>query len=195
VLATAGLAALAATAVILAVTLSSPPSGSDNNPVFSPSAEHTASAGLTPSTAPPAATSSASPSVPRGYNVFTDHIHHFRAAIPDTWVASPEGQGLRFCAPGGCPEVIFVQPVDAGSDPIVDIRNTSAGNGSFPAPDYSDYHRLRIGQVSYFAQAAEAEFTLRKSGTPGELHGLTRVFTITSSGKEYLVQMTALSTT
>ena len=89
--------------------------------------------------------------------------------------------------------MIYVKQLTAGSDPIVDIRNTSAGNGSFPASDYSDYHRLRLSPVPYFTQAAEAEFTLRKRGTPGELHGLARVFTITSGGKEYFVQMTALS--
>jgi hypothetical protein len=60
------------------------------------------------------------------------------AAIPDTWLATTEGQGRRFCAPGGCPEVIYVQRLTAGSDPI---------------------------------------------------------FTITSGGKEYFVQMTALSAT
>jgi hypothetical protein len=176
---------------VLAVTLSSNPPGDQGNKgstVFSPSTRPI-------STAPPAATSSASPSIPHGYSVFTDRTQHFRAAIPDTWVASPEGQGRRFCAPGGCPEVIYVQQLTAGSDPIVDIRNTSAGNGSFPASDYSDYHRLRLGPVSYFAQAAEAEFTLRKRGTSGELHGRARVFTITSGGQEYFVQMTALSTT
>jgi hypothetical protein len=191
VLATAGLAAVAATAIVLAVTLSSNPPAGQGPTVFTPSPEHTASASVTPSTAPSAASSS----IPRGYSVFTDHPHRFSAAIPDTWVASPEGQGRRFCAPGGCPEVIYVQQLTAGSDPIVDIRNTSAGNGSFPASDYSDYHRLRLGPVSYFAQAAEAEFTLHKRGTPGELHGRARVFTITSGGKEYFVQMTALSTT
>jgi hypothetical protein len=38
-------------------------------------------------------------------------------------------------------------------------------------------------------------FTLHKRGTPGELHGRARVFTITSGGKEYFVQMTALAAT
>lgn len=89
--------------------------------------------------------------------------------------------------------MIFVQQITGGSDPIADIGNTSAANGSFPAPAYIGYHRLRVGQVSYYAQAAEAEFTLHKRGTPGDLHGLARIFTVTDGGKEYYVQLTALS--
>jgi hypothetical protein len=126
VLATTGLAALAATAIVLAVTLSSsPPADPGSTTVFTPSPDHTAAA-TSPPVTPPTAASSASPSIPRGYSVFTDHTQHFRAAVPDTWLATTEGQGRRFCAPGRCPEVIYVQRLTAGSDPIVDIRNTSA---------------------------------------------------------------------
>jgi hypothetical protein len=134
-------------------------------------------------------------SVPAGYSVYTDPGQHFSAAIPDNWLATADSGGRRFCSPGGCPQVIFVQRLAGRSDPAVDIENTSAADGAFPAPDYSHYQRLRIGPVSYYAQAAEAEFTLRKQGTPGELHGLARVFTVTRGGVEYLVQLTALSAT
>lgn len=66
-----------------------------------------------------------------------------------------------------------------------------------PVPPDVRARRGRPGKrpVSYFAQAAEAESTLVKRGTPGELHGRARVFTITSGGQEYLVQITALSAT
>ena len=64
-----------------------------------------------------------------------------------------------------------------------------------PASDYSDYRRLRIGPVAYYAQAAETEFTLHKRSIAADLHGLARVFTVTSGGQEYYVQLTALSAT
>jgi len=184
--AAAGLAA-AGTAVALTVTLSSGP----------PASHGQARPTFTPSTGPTAAASPSSPAIPAGYHVYTDPGQHFSAAIPDTWTATTENGGLRLCAPGGCPEVIFVQrQVTGGSDPIVDIRSSSAASGHFlPASDYSNYHRLRIGPVAYYAQAAETEFTLHKRSTSADLHGLARVFTVTSGGQEYYVQLTALSAT
>jgi len=146
-------------------------------------------------TASSAPARAAHPTIPAGYSIYTDSARHFSAAIPSDWLAVADNGGIRFCAPGGCPVVIFVQQLSGGSDPIVDIRSTSAANGNFPAPDYTNYRRLSLREVSYYAQAAEVEFTLHKRGTPGELHGLARVFTITNGGKEYYVQDTALSST
>jgi len=196
----AAVVAAAVTAIVLGVVLSGGPQAS-HDPVRSTStasARRTAPASPgSPSISAPAVGPSgypaANPKIPAGYSVYADSAQHFSAAIPDTWLSTTDNGGRRFCAPGGCPEVIFVQQFTGGSDPIVDIGNTSAANGSFQAPTYTNYHRLRIGQVSYYAQAAEAEFTLQKRGTPGDLHGLVRVFTVTNGGKEYYVQLTALS--
>lgn len=204
VTATAGLSAIGVTAVVLAVTLSSGPPADQGQtpPVFSPST--TPSAGHTTAASPrspsvpapaigPSGYPAASPAIPAGYSAITVPALHFSAAIPDTWLATTEGKGRRFCAPGGCPAVIFVQQVAGRSNPVADIGDSSAANGNFPASDYSNYRRLRVGPVAYYAQAAEAEFLLRKRGTPGDLHGLAREFTVTSGGKEYFVQLTALS--
>jgi serine/threonine protein kinase len=202
--ATAAAAAVAAAAVVITVALSGGRQAG-HGPARTAS---TASTGPTAPASPSSPSSSpsipapaigpsgypvANPEIPARYSVYADPAQHFSAAIPDTWLATTENGGRRFCAPRGCPVVIFVQQVTGGSDPIVDIGNTSGANGNFPAPAYADYHRLRIGQVSYYAQAAEAEFTLHKRGTPGDLHGLVRVFTVTNGGKEYYVQLTALS--
>ena len=203
VTAAAGLA-VAVTAVVLTVTLSSGPPArhgqatATSTPTSTPSAGRTATAApRSPSVAAPAigpaGYPAANPTIPKGYNVFPDPALHFSAAIPDTWVSTTDGGGRRFCSPGGCFAVIVVQRVSGRSDPISDIRLSSAANGSFPAPDYSNYRRLRIAPVAYYAQAAEAEFLLRKRGTAGDLHGLAREFTVTQGGQEYYVQLTALA--
>jgi serine/threonine protein kinase len=199
VAAAAGLAAVVI-AVVLTVTLSGGPQASHGQAqtASTASGRHTATASPSSASIPapaigPSGYPAASPEIPAGYSVYTDLAQHFSAAIPDSWLATTDNGGRRFCAPGGCPEVIFVQQITGGSDPIVDIRNTSAANGNFPAPDYINYHQLRIGEVAYYAQAAEVEFTIHKRGTPGDLHGLARIFTITNGGEEYYVQMTALS--
>jgi hypothetical protein len=194
--ATAAVAAVAV-AVVITVTLSSGPQAS-HGPAATASTGHTASAApSSPSIPAPAIGPSgypvANPKIPAQYSVYADPAQHFSAAIPDTWLAVTDNGGRRFCAPGGCPAVIFVQRITGSSDPTVDIDNTSGANGNFPAPAYTGYHRLRIGQVAYYAQAAEAEFTLHKRGAPGNLHGLVRVFTVTNGGQEYYVQLTALS--
>lgn len=198
--AAAAAVAAAVTAIVLIVVLTGGPQASHDpaRTTSTASATHTAPAAPgSPSIPAPAVGPSGYPAanlkIPAGYSVYADPAQHFSAAIPDTWLATTDNGGRRFCAPGGCPEVIFVQQVTGTSDPVVDIGNTSAANGSFQAPTYTNYHRLRIGQVSYYAQAAEAEFTLQKRGTPGDLHGLARVFTVTNGGKEYYVQLTALS--
>jgi serine/threonine protein kinase len=192
--------AVAVTAIALSVVLSRGPQASRGpaRTTATASARHTAPASPGSPSIPapavgPAGYPAANPKIPAGYSVYAAPAQHFSAAIPDTWLATTDNGGLRFCAPGGCPEVIFVQQVTGSSDPIVDIGNTSGANGSFQTPAYTNYHRLRIGQVSYYAQAAEAEFTLHKQGTLGNLHGLVRVFTLTNGGKEYYVQLTALS--
>jgi hypothetical protein len=199
--AVAAAVAAAVTAVVLSVVLSGGPQASHGQARTAPTSptRHTtpASPGSlsipAPAIGPSGSPAANPPKIPAGYSVYSDSAQHFSAAIPNTWLATTDSGGRRFCAPGGCPEVIFVQQVTSGSDPIIDIGKTSAANGSFPAPAYSNYHRLRIGQVSYYAQAAEAEFTLHKRGTPGDLHGLVRVFTVTKGGREYYVQLTALS--
>jgi hypothetical protein len=198
--AAAAVVAVAVTAIVLSVMPGGGPSASHDpaRPTSTASAGHTAPAAPGSSSIPapaigPSGYPAANPKIPAGYSVYTDPAQHFSAAIPDTWLATTDNGGRRFCAPGGCPEVILVQQITGGSDPIVDIGNTQAANGSFQAPAYTNYHRLRIGQVPYYAQAAEAEFTLHKSGTPEDLHGLVRVFTVTNGGKEYYVQLTALS--
>jgi hypothetical protein len=191
---------------VLTVALSSDPPASHGpakptfTPASTPSARHTATASpRLPSVPAPAIGPSGYPvaslAIPAGYSVIAVPALHFSAAFPDTWLATTEGKGRRFCAPGGCPAVIFVQQVANRSNPVADIGDSSAANGNFPGPDYSDYRRLRVGAVAYYAQAAEAEFLLRKRGTSGDLHGLAREFTVTSGGQEYFVQMTALSTT
>jgi serine/threonine protein kinase len=198
-----GLAAVG-TAVALTVTLSSGPPAShgQTRPTFSASSRPTTAASPSSPSVPapaigPSGSPAATPAIPKGYHLYIDPGQHFSAAIPGTWTAIKDNGGLRLCAPGGCPEVIFVQRVIAGgSDPIVDIRSSSAASGHFiPASDYSDYHRLRLGPVAYYAQAAETEFTLHKLSTAADLHGLARVFTVTSGGQEYYVQLTALSAT
>jgi hypothetical protein len=131
--------------------------------------------------------------IPPGYKLYTDSARHFSAAIPDGWLASTE-DGLRmFCAPAGCSAVIAVEPV-SGSDPVADIRNYPLANGHVPASEYSSYHRLRMGPVSYGARAAEVEFTIRERGFPVDIEGLVRLFTVTNGGQEYYVQVTAPST-
>jgi len=60
-----------------------------------------------------------------------------------------------------------------------------------PGPAYISFHRVRIGRMSCYAQAAEAESAVRKRRTRGPAR-LVRVFTVTDGGRECYVQMTAL---
>jgi hypothetical protein len=47
--------------------------------------------------------------------------------------------------------------------------------------------------VSYHAQAAQAEFTIRERGLPEDIEGIVRLFIVTNGGQEYYVQVTAPS--
>lgn len=171
-------AALVAVAVgaTLAVALSG---GSTGSPGASPAD--------TPSAAQPGKVQ-----IPPGYRVYTDSARHFSAAIPDSWLASTEDGIRRFCAPGGCPEGVVAEPV-RGSSPVADLDKYPLANGHLPASGYSSYHRLWIRPMSYYARAAEVEFTIREQGVPEDVEGMVRLFTITNGGQEYYVQVTAPS--
>jgi hypothetical protein len=47
--------------------------------------------------------------------------------------------------------------------------------------------------MSYYARAAEAEFTIRIRSVPEDIEGMVRLFTVTNGGQEYYVEATARS--
>jgi hypothetical protein len=185
----AAVLAVLAVAGTLAATLSS---GSGPGPTSAPTqgpAQHPAPP-VSPPAIGPAGYPAAAPKIPAAYRRYVDEAGNFSVAVPHSWLTNSEEGGRLFCAPGGCPEAVFIKRVK-GSDPAADIRDYPLANGRLPSVYV--YRRLWTRKVSYYAAAAEAEFIIRRRGTPDDQYGLVRLFSVASGGTEYYMQVTAPS--